>query len=197
MKRGGIEKAVGEADEKSEAFLMRGKITLAKCKDLALTGSAKALAVRKNEVDKFLDHPMAQKIVDMVVKMVLREPVQFDITTVNDLPGAKIEEIMIDAKRIKIGLKLGYKGPLDLTKISAAVQSAVNEGAKAVKEAAKLAKTPYAKCLVKAAQDKVDAEAKAYTKSKIEKGTCYFRYPLVKDAGRRDLTKKDVFGAAV
>ena len=110
---------------------------------------------------------------------------------------AEKDRFIGDAKRIAIGFKLGYKGPLDITKISAAVQHAVNKGAKAVKDAAAEAKTPHAKCLVKAAQDKVDSEAKAYTKSQIEKGKCRFRYPLVKDAGRRDLTKKDVFGAAV
>ena len=145
--------------------------------------------MRKKEVDKFLDHPMAQEIMDMIVKMVLKEPVLFDITTVNDLPGATHQDITINSKRIAIGLKVGYTGPLDLTKISAAVQRAVNEGAVAVKVAAEEAKKPYAKCLVKAAQDKVDTEASAYQNSQSEKKRCFFQHPLVKDAGRRDLHK--------
>ena len=124
---------------------------------------------------------MALEFFNSIVALVLTEPVNFDLTTVNDLPGASIDALTINAKRTSLGFKLGYAGPLDLTKLGRGVQEAANRGAKALKKHHAWAHGPQAKCLEKAAADKLAADKLAADVIKRGRGVCMAKHPL---AGR-------------
>ena len=121
---------VTDIDDQDSLFYMKGKTTLVDIKDAEITGTLNSLVRHKDKVDAFLDHEMAQRIVQNLLHLMLQHKVSFDLTTENDLPGASIDKVSITTKRLQIGGLIGYNGPMSINKLLQTMKRMLNEMSK-------------------------------------------------------------------
>ena len=121
---------VTDVDDQDSLFYMKGKTTLVDIKDAEITGTLNSLVRHKEKVDAFLDHEMAQRIVQNLLHLMLQHKVSFDFKTENDLPGASIDKVSITTKRLQIGGLIGYNGPMSINKLLQTMKRMLNEMSK-------------------------------------------------------------------
>ena len=121
---------VTDVDDQDSLFYMKGKTTLVDIKDAEITGTLNSLVRHKEKVDAFLDHKMAQRIVQNLLHLMLQHKVSFDFKTENDLPGASIDKVSITTKRLQIGGLIGYNGPMSINKLLQTMKRMLNEMSK-------------------------------------------------------------------
>ena len=129
-------------------FYWKGLASLADVEGLSVSGSTRALQPKR--VASFFDHPLAAEVVESIINFVEKHSVQFNISTVNSLPGATIHHVSFDTKRVQVGAEVGYAGPLHLEDLFDEVRRCGNEGAAALVAYDILCKSPRGECLNKA-----------------------------------------------
>jgi hypothetical protein len=144
---------IRQSSQEEDLFHMRGKTTLGEINDATLSGSLHSLqreninSFLKNTLEEENDHALAQELVGLVLDLVTKNAVSFDLTTTNSLPGTEIDHMSINTKRLKLGGEIGYFGPWDLQSVVEASMKAVNAGATAARKALEEGESQRGKCM--------------------------------------------------
>jgi hypothetical protein len=137
--------AAAEAAVEQDLFYWKGKASLANVEGLSVAGTTRALQPKR--AAKFFEHPRSAEMVESLIRLVNDNAVEFDLSTVNTLPGSTIHHVSLNTKRIQVGAEVGYQGPLHLERILNELKRASSEGARTVVANDRLKRSPRGRCL--------------------------------------------------
>ena len=156
-------------------FYMKGKTTLIELNNGELSGTIETLLRNKDKMNEVVQDELAKQIIQVLLKLIIKHDVRFDIKTENNQPGAHIDHMSVNARRLEVGGSIEYGGPVCVTSTLKAITNILNtvtiKHEKDVQLKAAIQKKKYKQWLADNEGERGKCLFRAYHKYQLDKET--------------------------